>query len=108
MRVSLCCAENLVECFKVKVEEGTETFASFYLCMKEPPKDRDNFFYWEGSPPPRYNNVMTWWVEPKAGGSGTSLELLEVQLEGRKRTSADAFRNGQRLGDAEQLGERIL
>ncbi len=40
--------------------------------MKEFPKDRDIFFYWEGSPP-RYNNVMTWWVEPKADGSGASI-----------------------------------
>ena len=55
---------------KVTVKEGADTYVSFYLYMKEPPKDRDNFFYWEGSPPPRYNNVMTWWVEPKADGSG--------------------------------------
>jgi hypothetical protein len=55
---------------EVKVKEGTKTFVSFYISMKEPPKDRDNFFYWEGSPSPRYNNVMTWWVEPKADGSG--------------------------------------
>lgn len=53
---------------EVKVQEGTDTFVSFYLFMKEPPKDRDNFFYWEGRPPPRWNNVMTWWVEPKAEG----------------------------------------
>src|SRR3954453_474113 len=57
---------------KVTVGEGTDTFVSFYLCMKEPPRGRDNFFYWEGSPPPRYNNVMTWWVEPRADGSGTA------------------------------------
>ena len=53
---------------KITVEEGSDTYMSFYLYMAEPPKDRDNFFYWEGSPPPRYNNVMTWWVEPKEGG----------------------------------------
>lgn len=53
---------------KITVKEGTDTFASFYLMMKAAPKDRDNFFYWEGSPPPSYNNVMTWWVEPKEGG----------------------------------------
>lgn len=34
---------------------------------------------------------------------GTALELIEVQLEGRKKISADAFRNGQRL-----TGEHIL
>ena len=50
---------------KVTVKEGSDTFVSFYMYMKDAPKDRDNFFYWEGSPPPRYNNVMTWWVEPK-------------------------------------------
>ncbi len=55
---------------EVKVEEGADTFVSLYILMKEPPKGRDNFFYWEGSPPPSYNNVMTWWVEPKADGSG--------------------------------------
>jgi hypothetical protein len=60
---------------EVKVEEGTDTFVSFYLYMKQPPKDRDNFFYWEGKPPPRYNNVMTWWVEPRPGGRGTSIKF---------------------------------
>jgi hypothetical protein len=44
---------------------------------------RDNFFYWEGSPPPGYNNVMTWWVEPKADGSGTSIKYGTGNL-GRK------------------------
>src|SRR5262245_23870019 len=44
---------------KVTVKEGSDTFLSLYMYMKEPPKDRDNFFYWEGSPPPSYNNVMT-------------------------------------------------
>jgi hypothetical protein len=53
---------------KVTVEEGSETYMSFYIYMAEPPKDRDNFFYWEGTPPPKYDNVMTWWVEPKEGG----------------------------------------
>jgi hypothetical protein len=56
---------------KVTVKEGTDTFMSFYHYMKDAPKDRDNFFYWEGSPPPSYSNVMTWWVEPKADGMGT-------------------------------------
>jgi len=53
---------------RVTVEEGSDTYMSFYMYMADPPKDRDNFFYWEGNPPPRYNNVMTWWVEPKEGG----------------------------------------
>ncbi|MBS1833558.1 MAG: polysaccharide lyase [Acidobacteria bacterium] len=54
---------------RVTVEEGSDTYLSFYLYMAEAPKDRDNFFYWEGNPPPRYNNVMTWWVEPGEGSS---------------------------------------
>src|SRR5262249_53542204 len=57
---------------RIAVKEETDTFMSFYLCMKDPPKDRDNFFYWEGGPPPRYQNVMTWWVEPRPGGAGTA------------------------------------
>ena len=59
---------------KVTVQEGSDTYVSFYIFMKDAPKDRDNFFYWEGSPPPRYNNVMTWWVEPKKDGTGTLIK----------------------------------
>ena len=55
---------------RITVQEGSDTYLSFYLYMAEAPKDRDNFFYWEGAPPPRYNNVMTWWVEPKEDGTG--------------------------------------
>jgi methionyl-tRNA formyltransferase len=40
-----------------------------------------------------------------ACGAGTTLELLEIQLEGRKRVSAESFLNGQRLSDLELLGE---
>ena len=54
---------------RVTVEEGSDTYMAFSLYMAEGAKERDNFFYWEGTPPPRYNNVMTWWVEPKAGGA---------------------------------------
>ena len=68
---------------KVTVKDGSDTFVSFYMFMKEPPKDRDNFFYWEGSPPPRYNNVMTWWLEPKEDGSGTLIKYGTGNL-GRK------------------------
>jgi methionyl-tRNA formyltransferase len=39
-----------------------------------------------------------------ACGSGT-LELVEVQLEGRKRISAAAFANGQRVAENASLGE---
>jgi methionyl-tRNA formyltransferase len=38
-------------------------------------------------------------------GDGTSLEPLEVQIEGRKRMPAEAFLNGQRLNENEILGE---
>ena len=74
---------------KVTVQEGTDTFASFYTYMKEAPKDRDNFFYWEGSPPPRYNNVMTWWVEPKKDGDGTLIRYGTGNL-GRKGVQWEA------------------
>jgi methionyl-tRNA formyltransferase len=37
-------------------------------------------------------------------GSRTSLELLEVQIEGKKRMSAHDFMNGYRLQDGERLG----
>jgi hypothetical protein len=60
---------------QIMVNEGSDTFMSFYLYMKDPPKDRDNFFYWEGSPPPRYQNVMTWWVEPRPAGAGTAVRF---------------------------------
>lgn len=39
-------------------------------------------------------------------GGGTMLELLEVQMEGRKRMAGESFLNGQRLGDDEMLGVR--
>ncbi len=37
------------------------------------------------------------------GGDGSALELLEVQLEGRKRMPAAVFANGHRLADGESL-----
>ncbi|HLJ48619.1 MAG TPA: methionyl-tRNA formyltransferase [Bryobacteraceae bacterium] len=39
-----------------------------------------------------------------SGGENTALELLEVQIEGRKRVSAEAFLNGQRISDNEVFG----
>src|SRR5450759_1994414 len=42
---------------------------------------------------------------PVAACGDGSLELLEVQLEGRKRISAADFANGQRLTDNDILGE---
>jgi methionyl-tRNA formyltransferase len=38
------------------------------------------------------------------GGDGAALELLEVQLEGRKRMPAGVFANGHRLTDNDRLG----
>ena len=35
---------------------------------------------------------------------GTGLELLELQLEGKKRIGGEAFANGQRLQENESLG----
>ena len=74
---------------RVTVEEGADTYMSFALYMADPPKDRDNFFYWEGSPPPRYNNVMTWWVEPKLDGTGTLIKYSTGNL-GRNGTEWEA------------------
>jgi len=42
-----------------------------------------------------------------ACGNGATLELLEVQTEGRKRVPADAFLNGQRLSDSDLLGDAL-
>jgi hypothetical protein len=72
---------------RVTVEEGSDTYMAFSLYMAEAPKDRDNFFYWEGNPPPRYNNVMTWWVEPREGG-GTAIRYGTGNL-GRNGTLWD-------------------
>src|SRR5262252_3153206 len=73
---------------RITVEEGSDTYMSFYLYMADPPKDRDNFFYWEGQPPPRYNNVMTWWVEPDgAGGSRIKYGTGNLGRNGTEWTS---------------------
>jgi methionyl-tRNA formyltransferase len=42
-----------------------------------------------------------------ACGERTELELLEVQVEGRKRMSAAAFMNGHHLKDDEMLGVKV-
>lgn len=73
---------------KITVEEGSDTYMSFYLYLADAPKERDNFFYWEGEPPPRYDNVMTWWVEPKEGG-GTLIKYGTGNL-GRNGTEWQA------------------
>jgi methionyl-tRNA formyltransferase len=41
-----------------------------------------------------------------ACGNGSALEIQELQLEGRKRVTADAFVNGHRLVQDEMLGEK--
>jgi methionyl-tRNA formyltransferase len=47
-------------------------------------------------------------LKPPVVGCGDGvLELLEVQLEGRKRISAADFANGQRLTDNDTLGEAL-
>src|SRR5258708_4905574 len=64
---------------KVTVEEGSDTYMSFYMYMAEPPKDRDNFFYWEGTPPPKYDNVMTWWVQPKVAVTCPNTRICDTE-----------------------------
>jgi hypothetical protein len=88
---------------KITVEEGADTFMSFFMYMKEAPKDRDNFLYWEGSPPPGYNNVMTWWVEPKQDKTGTSIKYGTGNL-GRKGVHWEA---DFAIGQWHQLGMHI-
>jgi len=39
------------------------------------------------------------------GGDGAALELLELQLEGRKKMPAEVFANGHRLTSIDRLGE---
>ena len=71
---------------KVTVDEGSDTYMSFYIYMAEPPQDRDNFFYWEGTPPPKWDNVMTWWVEPNARAVGGTLISYGTGNLGRNGT----------------------
>jgi methionyl-tRNA formyltransferase len=42
-----------------------------------------------------------------ACGGATALESLELQVEGRKRMSAEAFLNGHQLRDGEMLGVKV-
>ena len=44
---------------------------------------------------------------PVVGCGAGSLELVDVQMEGRKRMSAADFANGQRLTDNDRLGESV-
>jgi methionyl-tRNA formyltransferase len=38
-------------------------------------------------------------------GDGSALELLELQLEGKRRIGGEAFANGQRLQENESFGD---
>ena len=88
---------------KVTVKEGSDTYLSFYMYMKDCPKDRDNFFYWEGSPPPGYNNVMTWWVEPNKDGASALIKYGTGNL-GRKGVH---WERDFTIGQWHQLGMHI-
>jgi methionyl-tRNA formyltransferase len=60
---------------------------------------------WEGVPPDSSPGTLVR-LKPPVVSCGTGcLELLEVQLEGRKRISAADFANGQRLAENEVLGD---
>jgi methionyl-tRNA formyltransferase len=54
------------------------------------------------------------WMYPEkkrllmACGGATALELIEVQMEGKKRMSAEAFLNGHHLKHDEMLGVRAV
>lgn len=89
---------------RVTVKEGDDTFVSFYLFMKDAPKDRDNFFYWEGAPPPGWNNVMTWWVEPKKDAPGATIVKYGTGNLGRKGVHWEADFE---VGRWHQLGMHI-
>ena len=61
-------------------------------CVREVPKSRTPGTIW------RDGAVLA------ACGGSSALELLEVQLEGKKRMTAELFANGQRFADNETLG----
>src|SRR5262245_25658835 len=71
---------------KVTVKEGTDTFVSFYMYMKDTPKDRDNFFNGKGSPPPGYKTVMTWWSSRRKTGPVRPSSTARATWAGRAST----------------------
>jgi methionyl-tRNA formyltransferase len=73
-----------------KAAAGTERAA-------EPSRDRQGAVHDPGILTPAKRRLLV------SCGGGTTLELLEVQLEGRKRVSGEAFLNGQRLKENERL-----
>jgi len=61
---------------------------------------------WSGSAPPSAGAGTFAGLKPPVVMCGTgALELVEVQLEGRKRIPAADFANGQRLIENESLGD---
>ena len=65
---------------------------------------------WRATVEPGVTALTPGRVLPGAGfraacGNGSILQLIEVQLEGRKRMTAEAFANGHRLNENDILGE---
>jgi methionyl-tRNA formyltransferase len=57
-----------------------------------------------GEPGQMIHEKKRLWI---ACGEATAIEPIEVQLEGKKRMSAEAFLNGQHLQDNEKLGVKV-
>jgi hypothetical protein len=68
-----------------RTEEGQTLYLSFYLRMNQAPLVRDNFAYWESDK--SWRNLMTWWVEPTAGG-GTTINFGTGNLGPQKHWTA--------------------
>jgi methionyl-tRNA formyltransferase len=66
---------------------------------------------WRSHPRAAEGQMPGQWLSLKppvvACGAG-SLELVEVQMEGRKRMPAADFVNGQRLTDNDRLGDALI
>lgn len=66
---------------------------------------------WKSRPAPEHNLGEPGTLHPArkrllaACGDGTALDLLELQIEGRKRLPASDFLNGHRVEENEKLGE---
>lgn len=76
---------------RTSVQEGQDSFMSMYVLAKQPPKARDNFFYYESS---GNKNVLTWWVMPKGDG-GTIMSLGTGNLGSRGTVWTGDFAIGQ-------------